>query len=215
MKRSELFVKTRKDAPAGEVSKNAQLLIKAGYVHKVMAGVYIYTPLGIRVLEKIKQVVREEMNAIGGQELIMSALQKKSTWDATGRWDDEVVDVWFKTKLKDEDGYLADKDSLGRIQYRDVTEEEAAGRRNYRKADVRNYTDQDKASNVTYNYGSSSLVNDQSRVFKGGSWRDRAYWIDPAQRRYFPQDMATDYIGFRCAVSRVGSKSANAGKRRN
>lgn len=67
-----------------------------------MAGVYAYTPLGIRVLEKIKQVVREEMDAIGGQELIMSALQKQSTWDVTGRWDDEVVDVWFKTKLKDE-----------------------------------------------------------------------------------------------------------------
>ena len=102
MKRSELFVKTRKDAPANEVAKNAQLLIRAGFVYKVMAGVYAYTPLGIRVLEKIKQIVREEMDAIGGQELIMSALQKRSTWEETGRWDDEVVDVWFKTKLKDE-----------------------------------------------------------------------------------------------------------------
>ena len=61
----------------------------------------------------------------------------------------------------------------------------------------------------------TSLINDEARVFKGGSWRDRAYWIDPAQRRYFPQDMATDYIGFRCAVSRVGSKSEQGGKRRN
>jgi len=102
MKRTELFVKTRKDAPANEVSRNAQLLIKAGYVHKVMAGVYVYTPLGIRVLENIKQIVREEMDAIGGQELIMSALQKRSTWDETGRWDDDTVDVWFKTKLKDD-----------------------------------------------------------------------------------------------------------------
>jgi prolyl-tRNA synthetase len=101
MKVSQLFTKTSKTAPADEVSKNAQLLIQAGYVYKVMAGVYAYTPLGIKVLENIKQVVREEMNAIGGQELIMSSLQKKSTWEETGRWDDEVVDVWFKSKLKD------------------------------------------------------------------------------------------------------------------
>ena len=61
----------------------------------------------------------------------------------------------------------------------------------------------------------TSLINDDVRVIKGGSWRDRAYWIDPAQRRYFPQDMATDYIGFRCAVSRVGSKTEKGGKKRN
>ncbi len=59
----------------------------------------------------------------------------------------------------------------------------------------------------------TSLINDEVRVYKGGSWRDRAYWIDPAQRRYFPQDMATDYIGFRCAMSRVGSKSQGSKKR--
>lgn len=102
MKRSQLFVKTRKDAPADEVAKNAQLLIRAGYVYKVMAGVYAYTPLGIRVLEKIKQVVREEMDAIAGCELIMTALQRPETWKETGRWDDDVVDVWFKTTLKDD-----------------------------------------------------------------------------------------------------------------
>lgn len=102
MKRSELFIKTSKTTPTGEVSKNAQLLIRAGYVYKVMAGVYAYTPLGLRVLENIKTIVREEMNKIGGQELIMSSLQKRETWDVTGRWDDELVDVWFKSKLKDE-----------------------------------------------------------------------------------------------------------------
>jgi prolyl-tRNA synthetase len=101
MRVSNLFTKTSKTAPADEVAKNAQLLIRAGYVYKVMAGVYAYTSLGLRVLENIKQVVREEMNAISGQELIMSSLQKKSTWEATGRWDDEVVDVWFKSELKD------------------------------------------------------------------------------------------------------------------
>lgn len=102
MKRSELFIKTSKTTPTGEVSKNAQLLIRAGYVYKVMAGVYAYTPLGLRVLENIKTIVREEMNKISGQELIMSSLQKRETWDVTGRWDDELVDVWFKSKLKDE-----------------------------------------------------------------------------------------------------------------
>ncbi len=101
MKLSKLFTKTSKSVPTDETSKNAQLLIQAGYVYKVMAGVYAYTPLGLKVLENVKQIVREEMNGIGGQELIMSSLQKRSTWEETGRWDDEVVDVWFKSLLKD------------------------------------------------------------------------------------------------------------------
>lgn len=101
MRISKLFTKTSKTAPANEMAKNAQFLIRAGFVYKVMAGVYDYTPLGLIVLEKIKQIVREEMNAIGGQELIMSSLQKKETWEITGRWNDEVVDMWFKSKLKD------------------------------------------------------------------------------------------------------------------
>ena len=101
MRRSQLFIKTRKNAPEGEIAKNAQLLIKAGFVHKVMAGVYAYTPLGIRVVENIKQIVREEMDAIAGKELIMTALQRPETWKGTGRWSDDVVDVWFKTALKD------------------------------------------------------------------------------------------------------------------
>lgn len=101
MRLSQNFTKTLKNAPADEVSKNAQLLIRAGYVYKVMAGAYAYTPLGLRVLENIKQIVREEMNAIGGQELIMTNLQRKETWDTTTRWSDDVVDIWFKTKLKD------------------------------------------------------------------------------------------------------------------
>lgn len=100
MRQSQLFTKTRKEAPKDEVSKNAGLLIRAGYIHKEMAGVYAYLPLGIRVLEKIKQIVREEMNAINSQELIMTALQRKDLWERTGRWDDEVVDVWFKSELK-------------------------------------------------------------------------------------------------------------------
>lgn len=98
---SQLFTKTRKEAPADETAKNAQLLIKAGFVYKVMAGVYAYTPLGLRVIENIKRIVREEMNAINGQEVIMTSLQRQDTWEGTGRWSDETVDVWFKTKLQD------------------------------------------------------------------------------------------------------------------
>lgn len=100
MRQSTLFSKTRREAPKDEVSKNAQLLIRAGYVHKEMAGVYAYLPLGLRVVEKIKQIVREEMNKIGGQEIIMTALQRKELWEKTSRWSDEVVDVWFKSELK-------------------------------------------------------------------------------------------------------------------
>src|SRR5690606_20289415 len=102
MKYSQLFTKTKKEAPADEQAKNAQLLIRAGYVHKEMAGVYAYLPLGLRVVENIKRIVREEMNAIGSNELIMTGLQRKEVWEKTGRWDDEVVDIWFKTRLKDD-----------------------------------------------------------------------------------------------------------------
>lgn len=102
MRLSKNFTRTIKQTPADEVSRNAQLLIRAGYVYKTMAGVYSYTPLGLRVLEKIKQIVREEMNAIDSQELIMSSLQRKELWQETGRWSDELVDVWFKSKLQDD-----------------------------------------------------------------------------------------------------------------
>ncbi|MDE1925205.1 MAG: prolyl-tRNA synthetase [Patescibacteria group bacterium] len=100
MRQSQLFTKTRREAPKDEVAKNAQLLIRAGYIHKEMAGVYAYLPLGLRVVEKIKKIVREEMDKIGGQEIIMTALQRKDLWEITDRWSDEKVDVWFKSTLK-------------------------------------------------------------------------------------------------------------------
>jgi prolyl-tRNA synthetase len=99
MKQSQLFTKTKKEAPSDEVAKNAQLLIRGGYIHKEMAGVYAYMPLGLRVLENIKKIVRKEMNAVGGQELMMTTLQPKEIWEKTDRWDDAKVDNWFKTKL--------------------------------------------------------------------------------------------------------------------
>jgi len=100
MRQSQLFTKTRREAPKDEVSKNAQLLIRGGFIHKEMAGAYNYLPLGLRVLQKIIGVIREEMNRIGGQEILMTTLQEPRAWEATGRWGDEAVDVWFKTELK-------------------------------------------------------------------------------------------------------------------
>ena len=100
MRQSKLFTKTRREAPTDEVSKNAKLLIRAGYIAKEMAGVYSFLPLGLRVLNKVMDIIREEMNAVGGQELRLSALQEPSAWVKTGRWQDDAIDVWFKTKLK-------------------------------------------------------------------------------------------------------------------
>ena len=99
MKLSQNFTKTSKTSPADEVAKNAQLLIRAGFIHKEMAGVYAYTPLGLKVLEKIKNIIREEMNATGSQEVMMTTLQPRDIWEKTDRWSDEKVDNWFKTKL--------------------------------------------------------------------------------------------------------------------
>ncbi|GHU07821.1 proline--tRNA ligase [Alphaproteobacteria bacterium] len=94
-----MFIKTSKTAPSDEVAKNAQLLIRAGFVHKRMAGVYEYLPLGKKVLDNIVGVIREEMNAIGGQEVSLTALQPKELWERTDRWDSKKVDIWFKTEL--------------------------------------------------------------------------------------------------------------------
>lgn len=100
MKQSHLFTKTRREAPKDEVAKNAELLIRAGYIHKEMAGVYDLLPLGLRVVHKIREIVREEINVIGGQEVLLSTLQEPALWEKTGRWSDDVIDVWFKTELK-------------------------------------------------------------------------------------------------------------------
>ncbi len=100
MRQSQLFTRTRKEAPKDEVSKNAQLLIRAGYIHKEMAGVYSFLPLGLRTMANIQNVIRDEINAIGGQEITLSALQDPQIWQKTNRWDDAAIDVWFKTQLK-------------------------------------------------------------------------------------------------------------------
>jgi len=86
MKQSELFAKTKKQAPREEVSINSQFLVKGGFIDKLMAGVYSYLPLGLKVLGKIENIIREEMNKIGGQEISLPALQPKENWELTDRW---------------------------------------------------------------------------------------------------------------------------------
>ncbi len=100
MKLSGLFTKTRKEAPRDEEAKNAQLLIRAGFIYKDAAGVYAMLPLGLTVLNNIIGIIREEMNAIGANELTMTSLQRRELWQTTDRWDDKQVDVWFKTTYK-------------------------------------------------------------------------------------------------------------------
>jgi len=100
MRQTSLFSKTRKDAPADEQARNAELLVRAGFVHKECSGVFSFLPLGRRVLERIIHIIREEMFVLGAQELSLTTLQEPAVWEASGRWSDEAIDVWFKTKLK-------------------------------------------------------------------------------------------------------------------
>jgi prolyl-tRNA synthetase len=96
MRQSKYFLKTSKTVSEEDASVNARLLEQGGFVNKTMAGVYSYLPLGNRVLQKIEKIVREEMDAIGGQEVFLPSLQPKTNWEATGRW--EGLDVLFKIK---------------------------------------------------------------------------------------------------------------------
>lgn len=100
MKQSLLFTKTKKERPQNEISESASLLIRAGYISKHMAGVYTLLPLGHLVIQNICSIVRSEMEVLGAIELTMNTIQRKDIWEQTNRWDDQVVDVWFKTRLK-------------------------------------------------------------------------------------------------------------------
>jgi len=127
----------------------------------------------------------------------------------------------FKNVKKDIDGGIAPKDSLGRIVYENITPEEAASRKNYRKADNVNYRDGDYQSGIRadwldgeeeetdsksmYDYGQTTLISDKARVVKGGSWDDGVYYLSPGTRRFLNEDESASTIGFRCAMIRVGS----------
>lgn len=109
----------------------------------------------------------------------------------------------FKTVAKDAEGNVAPKDSLGRIQYKELDEDKIGNRSNFRKANVINYRDGDE--DITVYDDKTTLVSDKSRVVKGGSWKDLAYYLSPGTRRYMDEDLASSTIGFRCAMIRVGS----------
>ena len=129
----------------------------------------------------------------------------------------------FKNVKKDMEGGIAEKDSLGRLQYVEVSPEEAAKRENYRKANNINYRDGDfestiqvqadwtnqnntaNSTNMMYEYGVTSLITDHSRVVKGGSWKDSPYFLSPGVRRFLDENDASATVGFRCAMIRVGS----------
>jgi formylglycine-generating enzyme required for sulfatase activity len=112
----------------------------------------------------------------------------------------------YKTKVTDADGIVSEKDSLGRIPYREVKEEENIKRRNYKKANNIGYKDELTYAELDqqYEYSVSSLIDNKARVYKGGSWRDRAYWLHPGTRRYLDEELSTATIGFRCVMDRVG-----------
>lgn len=120
----------------------------------------------------------------------------------------------FTEKLLDENGKLAPKDSLGRIRTRSIQDSELVNRENYRKGDVRSYKDDD-AAEVNYGYGFTTLINENSRVIKGGSWADRLFWLSPGTRRFKDQDRGDRTIGFRCAMNRVGSETFKKGESGN
>jgi gliding motility-associated lipoprotein GldJ len=127
----------------------------------------------------------------------------------------------FQRKVRDSEGLIAEKDEYGKLKYEDIPVEDIADRRNYRKSNNINYIDGDFQSTINgedwlkqnedsnsatmYDFSVTSMINDHARVYKGGSWKDNSYWMMPATRRFLDENQATDYIGFRCAMDRVGS----------
>ncbi len=111
----------------------------------------------------------------------------------------------FMKLATDEEGMPLEKDSMGRIRYIPVTEEENINRLNYKKSDYRDFLDGDAMSEIAYQHGKTTLINNELRVYKGGSWADGPYWLVPGTRRYLDQNQSLATLGFRCAMARVGS----------
>ncbi|RYZ20984.1 MAG: gliding motility lipoprotein GldJ [Chitinophagaceae bacterium] len=109
----------------------------------------------------------------------------------------------------------AEIDSTGRVKMEAVTDAESKSRRNYQRGNVINFLDGDSLSDASYGYGKTTLVSDKSRVYKGGSWNDRAYWLSPGARRYMEEDQASSMVGFRCAMDRMGSPEGKGRKTGN
>jgi hypothetical protein len=115
----------------------------------------------------------------------------------------------FQHLVQDDEGRPVEKDSLGRLRYRYVEDDEAADRDNYKRGEVFDYLDGDQASQAYYDYGNTTLISNSSRVYKGGSWADRAYWLSPGTRRFKEETKGDRTIGFRCAMIRMGAPTGN------
>jgi formylglycine-generating enzyme len=118
----------------------------------------------------------------------------------------------FSSKVLDEDGKPVEKDNLGRLRYAYEEDDQIGFRENYRSGSAYNYLDGDEESKVQYDFGKHTLVSDNARVYKGGSWADRAYWLSPGTRRFKDENTADRTIGFRCAMIRTGAPAGNNGK---
>ena len=113
----------------------------------------------------------------------------------------------YTTPKVEEDGTLQEKDSIGHVPDTVLTATQilANGRYQSRTADLNSYGDGDSLSNVVYSYGVNTLINDSTKVYKGGSWADRAYWLSPGTRRYMQGNLSSNTVGFRCVMDRLGS----------
>jgi len=101
------------------------------------------------------------------------------------------------------------------VKMRDVTDQESKNRRNYQRGNVINFFDGDSLSHASYGYGITTLISDSSRVYKGGSWTDRPYWLTPGSRRFLEETQSLSTLGFRCAMDRMGSPEGNKRKTGN
>jgi formylglycine-generating enzyme required for sulfatase activity len=121
----------------------------------------------------------------------------------------------YQKVYKNSNGEAELDSSVGRVKMVNVTDEESKNRRNYQRGNVINFLDGDSLSQSTYGYGLTTLISDQSRVYKGGSWNDRPYWLSPGTRRFLEEDQSLSTLGFRCAMDRMGSPEGNKRKTGN
>jgi len=196
MRLSQLFTHTSKETNKAEVSRNAQLLTRAGYVSRLMAGVYQYLPLGLKVLTNIENIIREEMDAIGGQEVLMPALHPRENWEKTGRW--QKVDVLYR--LSSEQGGKGEPDlCLGPTHEETVTPLVAAFVQSYRDLPVAAYQIQTKFRNEP---------RPKSGLLRGREFRMKdmySFHVDQADLDAFYDRTAKAYMNVyeRCGVGAI------------
>lgn len=148
-------------------------------------------------------------------EWVFDVFRPLTSLDVAGNNDDVAPVRGNRYKTIDKSTGEPRIDSMGRVVMRDVTDSESMKRRNYQRGNVINFLDGDEQSESSYGYGKTTLISDKSRVYKGGSWNDRPYWLSPGTRRYMEEDQASSTVGFRCAMDRMGSPEGNKRKTGN